>query len=176
LQLPKQLRQSKQPAMQPPLSDLLSIAKRRKPPTTRGWPQPTYRQPFRVWWWNLCPGRKVHIKNNSQNIIAKQDYVLEIAIDYMVHYWKGRRRIPWEMMLQPSTVSSSRPSYMLTCSFVIVKKKETLWPTRKTLIPFQRHPWTPTHQTSPRWTQIQCQAFPWMCILCSKSLWKHDMQ
>ncbi len=93
-----------------------------------------------------------------------------------VYYWKGRSRIPWETMLQPSTVSSSRSSQMLTYSFVIARKGETLWPTQQKLIPFQRHPWTPTHQTCPRWNQIQCQAVPWMHILCSKSLWKHDMQ
>ncbi len=91
-------------------------------------------------------------------------------------YWKGRRRIHWETMLLPSTVSSSRSSQILTYSFVITRKGETLWPTWQTSIPFQRHPWTPTHQTCPCWNQIQCQAFPWTCILCSKSLWKHDTQ
>jgi hypothetical protein len=65
---------------------------------------------------------------------------------------------------------------MLTSSFVITRKGETLRPTRQTSIPFQRHPWTPTHQTCPHWNQIQCQAFPWMCIPCFKSLWKHDTQ
>jgi hypothetical protein len=66
-----------------------------------------------------------------------------------VYYWKGRRKIPWETTLQPSTVSSSRPSQMLIYSFVITRNGETLWPTWQTLIPFQKYPWTPT----------QCQAF-----------------
>jgi hypothetical protein len=59
--------------------------------------------------------------------------------------------------LQPSTVSSSRSSQVPTYSFVITRKGETPRPTQQTLIPFQRHPQTPTHQTCPR------------CILCSKA-------
>jgi hypothetical protein len=69
------------------------------------------------------------------------------------------------MMLQPSTVSSSRPSQV----FVITRKGENLWHTWQTLIPFQIHPQTPTHQICPHWNHIQCQAFSWICILCSRA-------
>jgi hypothetical protein len=41
---------------------------------------------------------------------------------------------------------------------------------------FSKAPQTLTHQTCPHQNQTQCQAFPWTCILCSKSLQKHDTQ
>jgi hypothetical protein len=76
-----------------------------------------------------------------------------------VYYWKGRRRIPWETTLQPSTVSSSRPSQSLIYSFVITRKGETLWPTWQTLIPkapFDSYPMPSIHKLSKCFEGFTC--------------------
>jgi hypothetical protein len=84
LQLLKQPRQSKQPARtQPLLSDTLSAAKGRKPPTTRSFQQlqPTHTtnhsesddEIFAL-------EEKCSTTNNDQDTITKQDNILEIVI------------------------------------------------------------------------------------------------
>jgi hypothetical protein len=87
----------------------------------------------------------------------------------------GRRRIPWEMTIQPSTVSSSRPSQMLP-TYLSSQEKEKLYDLLDKLWFLFKGTPRLNHQTCPHWTQIQCQAFPWMHIIYSKSLQKHDTQ
>jgi hypothetical protein len=60
---------------------------------------------------------KTYPRSNSSKkskLIASLVASPSILSSPTVYYWQSRRRIPWETMLQPSTVSSSRPSQMLT--------------------------------------------------------------